>query len=367
MYFVKNISAFILTFVLFVANNSTVSNFTNDTLKSTKYGQINFNDSNDLSDGLLNFTEHYGSLNFTESDELLNFTEYDTTLNFTKYDGSLNFIKSYRSLNFNRLHFNESNLQFVAEYEQNYTDPAKTKSITTSTFFHPYSKRKTHKEYCLNSSDCETNLICHNNRCLCVYATMYVEYIQKQISRGRCLLFPYARCNNDIECQDMDSEMICNSFGHCSCRKHFYFERGLCIESKYHKKAARCKSNSDCPYPFAFCYQNIECRCWSSFEYKGYYCERKKCTSDEQCNYNPESKFICKNTGNIKTSICICPENFYIHPETRDCLEIQTDKNYIYKKLFNIFIIIILIILSLIIVTILFFYKKLYLLITRKK
>ncbi|KAH9497242.1 hypothetical protein DERF_013245 [Dermatophagoides farinae] len=113
-----------------------------------------------------------------------------------------------------------------------------TNSITTTTTITPsHHTISHHRQQCENSSDCDSNLICHNHTCLCSLGQVYFHF-KKHIpsdSKGMCIYYEQAlSCANDDECQDIDINVVCDhQWGRCRCRRGFF----LNAKTKYCQKA----------------------------------------------------------------------------------------------------------------------------------
>ena len=83
-----------------------------------------------------------------------------------------------------------------------------------------------HRQPCTNSSDCDSDLICHNRKCSCPLGRVYFHF-RKPIptnSKGMCILYEQAvACKNNDECQDIDQNVICDEqWGRCRCKRGYY-------------------------------------------------------------------------------------------------------------------------------------------------
>ncbi|XP_075681063.1 uncharacterized protein LOC142646328 [Dermatophagoides pteronyssinus] len=199
------------------------------------------------------------------------------------------------------------------------TSPITTSSLSSSSTTTTTTKMISyHRQPCTNSSDCDSDLICHNRKCSCPLGRVYFHF-RKPIptnSKGMCILYEQAvACKNNDECQDIDQNVICDEqWGRCRCKRGYYLnaKTKYCIKIQYPYSGIKSKSNNrtkltlnsgnvngkkissssssstilsrrpqyfrldtscqkkseklDCPAEYSYCFER-KCQCWPEFQF----------------------------------------------------------------------------------------------------
>ncbi|OTF82333.1 hypothetical protein BLA29_006806 [Euroglyphus maynei] len=195
----------------------------------------------------------------------------------------------------------------------------------------------------MNSSDCDSNLICHNRTCLCSLGQI-IPYEMKSKTSYR----PIPKLSNNKIIQTTTTSII--------PRRPQYFRLGSSCQKKSEKL--------DCPAEYSYCLER-KCQCWPEFQFwedpefslsnaeknsgvsslqlitkeflkiasdhvdlmmnendwneamKIGKCVRKLCDNDDDCRNNGRnSNLVCNNT------VCECPYGYAMHRDTHVCMKL---------------------------------------------
>ncbi|XP_046912281.2 uncharacterized protein LOC124493256 isoform X1 [Dermatophagoides farinae] len=226
-----------------------------------------------------------------------------------------------------------------------------TNSLTTTTTITPsHHTISHHRQQCENSSDCDSNLICHNHTCLCSLGQ--INHYEMNSKPYRPILKLSSNNNNKMTQQSTVPILS---------RRPQYFRLGTSCQKKSEKL--------DCPAEYSYCFER-KCQCWPEFEFwedpefslsnaennsgvsslqlitkellkiasehvdvlgesdwndgmKIGKCLRKICDTDDDCRSNNNGAVTGRNSNLVcNNTVCECAYGYAIHRDTHVCVKL---------------------------------------------